>query len=95
MIVLLRRRAGRDHAQASRHAEMENQVPVAAVDEQVLAASSHAAHRASGERKHRLRHRPAQPGLTHFDSRDDAPRQMRREPAARDFDFGKLRHSEI
>jgi tetratricopeptide (TPR) repeat protein len=65
---------------------------ITAIDEQVFAAPSHAAHSTAGERMHRFRNRPAQLRLTDFDSRDHPPGKVRREPATRNFDFRKLGH---
>jgi hypothetical protein len=55
----------------------------------------HAAHLQSREPAHRLRHRPAQPWLTHGDSRNYATGKVRREAAARDFDFREFRHARL
>ena len=65
---------------------------VAAVDEQVLAAPLHAAHLAPREQAHRVRHRPAQAPLPDCDARNHAAGEMRREAAARDFDFRQFGH---
>jgi hypothetical protein len=94
MIVLLRRRAPRQHAQASRHAQMQDEMSVAAVHEQVLAAAADRSHRAPGERQDLARHRPAQPRLAHRHAADRAAGELRREAAPRHLDFGKLRHGE-
>jgi tetratricopeptide (TPR) repeat protein len=94
VIVLLRGRADWQHAQASRHPKMQDQIAVAAIDQEIFAAPLDRAHRAAGEPVHILRHRPAQPRLAHRDARDHAARELRLEAAARHFDLGKLRHRE-
>src|SRR6185369_1560563 len=90
VIVFLRRGAGRQHAQAARHSEVEDQVAVAAVDEKILAAALDRAHGAAREAMHLPRHRPAQARLAHRAARDHAPGELRLESAPRDLDFGKL-----
>src|ERR1041384_4205802 len=94
VIVLLRRSAGGQHAQAPGHSQVQDQMAVAAVDEEVFAAALYRAHLAPREAVHVLRHRPAQARLAHRDARDDASCELRLESAPRDLDFGKLRHVE-
>jgi len=57
-----------------------------------MAASSYPAHHAAGERLEGRRHRPAQATLARHGGADPAPRHIRRDPAARDFDLGQFRH---
>ena len=45
MVVLAGRRFRRQHAQAARHAEVQDEVAVAAIDQQILAAPAHARRR--------------------------------------------------
>jgi hypothetical protein len=94
MIVFFRRRSGRQHAQASRHAEVKDEMAIAAIDEQILAAARDGSHRAAGEGEHVARHGPAQPRLAHRHAGDHAAGEVRRKAAARDFDFGQLGHVE-
>src|SRR5687767_1173046 len=65
---------------------------VAAVDEEIFPAAANGLYGAARERKHVARYRPAQARVAHGHAGDDASREMRREAAARDFDFGKLGH---
>jgi len=92
VIVLFRRRPRRQHTQAPGHAQVQDEVAIAAVDEQVLASPLDAAHLAPREQANRVRHRPAQPRLPDFDARNHAAGEMRREAAARDFDFREFGH---
>ena len=78
-----------------RHAEVHDDLAVAAVEQQVLAAPAHRAHRPSGERAHVLGHAPAQPGLAHLDGGDAQARKLARKAASRDFDFGQLGHGTL
>jgi hypothetical protein len=71
---------------------MEDQMAVAAVEQQVLAAAPHRSDPAPGERVHFLRYRPAQPRLAHRHAGDEAPGELRGDAAARHLDFGKLGH---
>src|SRR5436190_11473643 len=80
----------RQHSQAPRHAQVQDEMSIAEIDEEILAASLHAAHGASSEPTHGCGHRPAQSRLTHGDSRHHAASEMRREAASRHFDFRKL-----
>src|SRR6185436_7958018 len=92
VIVLARRRARRDEPQAARHAEMKNEVSIAAIDQQIFAAPANRAHLASRERTYRAWNRPAQPRLAHCHGRNDLTDDMRCEPATGDLDFGQFRH---
>jgi len=74
-------------AQAARHAQMQQQQAIAQIDQQVLAAAAHAAHRAPGQRLGRQAQRPAQ-RLAQARVQDACPRDGRCKRAARDFDFG-------
>jgi hypothetical protein len=87
VIVLARRRFRRQHAQAARHAQMQDQVPGAAIDDEVLAAPLDAAHRHAGQAEYLGGNRPAQPPFAHGHAGDDASRELRREAAARHFDL--------
>ena len=92
VIVLFCRRAVRQDAQAARHAEVQDQVPVAEVYEQVFPAASNRLHFAPGELSHCARDRPAQAWLTDRDSRNHPPSEVRQKSSARDFYFGQFRH---
>ena len=83
---------GGDQAQAARHAEVQDQVAVAAIEQQVFAAPRDRAHSRPGERAHRVRNRPAQARLAHRDRGDRAADEVGRDAAAGDFDFGEFRH---
>jgi hypothetical protein len=69
-------------------------MPVAAVDQQILAAAADCPHGSAGQREHVARHRPAQARLAHRHAADHAAGELRREAAARNFDFGQFRHGE-
>jgi len=66
---------------------VHDQVAVATIDEQILAAPEDRSDGAPGEPAHRGRHRPAQARLADLDPRDDATANVRQKSSPRDLDF--------
>jgi tetratricopeptide (TPR) repeat protein len=92
VVVLLRRRAAWQDAKASGHSQMQNQVPVAAVHEQIFASTKDRTHRPAGKIADSRRDGPAQPRFANRYAGDHLAGKARRESAAGDLDFGKLGH---
>src|SRR5262245_32754003 len=88
VVVLPRRGARRDEAQASRHAQVQDQVAVAAVEQKIFSAPLDRVHSAPGEAPDDRRHAPAQARLAHRDWTDSATDQPGLEAASGDLDFG-------
>src|SRR5439155_20111459 len=95
VVVFFRGRAVRQYAQAARHAEMQYQMAVTAIDQKVLPAPAYRLNLAPGEQSHCAWHGPTQPRLTHRDSRNHAAGEVRHEAAAGDFDFRKFGHAAV
>src|SRR5688572_31128034 len=76
MVVFLGRRAGRQHAQAARHAEVQDEMAVAAVDEEIFPAAANGLYGAARERKDVARYRPAQARVAHRHAAADGSRQQ-------------------
>ena len=66
---------------------MEDEVAVAAIDQQVLAAPTHRSHGAARKAMDILRYRPAQARLVHGYRRYDAADEARRETSTGHFHF--------
>ena len=90
-IVRTRRGQHGVEAQAARHAQVQEQEAGVEVDQQVLAAPAHGAHRAPDECARLDRQRPAQ-GLPEAHRIDAGARDAIDNSAAGDFDFGEFRH---
>ena len=88
-------RAGRlrhiGEPQAAGHAEVQQQHAFAQIDQQVLAASPHRAHRAADQRRRLDRERPPQ-RLAHAHRLDPGARDALGKTQAGDFDFGEFGH---
>ena len=92
MIVLLGRRRPPEQAQASGHPEVQDEVPVPAIEQKVLAASPQRANLAPRQTLYLLLYSPAKPWLPHGDAGDETARQLRRDTAQRHLNFRQLGH---
>ena len=94
VVVRAQRDVGREHAQRPGHAEVHDHGARLGVQQQVLRAAldrrDALAAQVGGER---FRHGPAQCALAHDELAHDASRHVRRDAAARGFDFGQLGHA--
>ena len=89
VIVRNARRRDRQHAQAARHPEMQDQRAGIGLEQQVFRAASCAPDRAAGHRLDaRDVHGPAQAPVVHAQSCNAASYNVRFDPAAGGFDFG-------
>src|SRR5215470_14345993 len=96
MIVGSRRLGGRNDPQAARHAEMEDQGSLAAIEEEVLRAARDGANPfAAQDRIEIARHGPAQGAMAHDHPGNLPPAQMRLQPEPGDFYFRKLWHAPL
>ena len=96
MIMFLRRRVRRQHAQMARHAEVDDQGAVRKGDQQVFAAPPGVQDAPAGQQRRQAgREGPAQAVAAHQHAVDDAPFDMRRDAAPGDFNFWQFWHVDL
>ncbi len=93
VIMLSGRCARLKNPQASRHPQVQDQMPVAAIHQNVLAAPFDRADCAPRQRVDLGRHRPAQARFAHLDTEDGLTSQIGRNPPKGDLYFGEFGHS--
>ena len=92
MIVLARRRIGRQHPQAPRHPQVHDQMTIPAFEQQIFAPALDCAHGPSGKVLYFARDWPTQPWFPDPRTGYHPSCDVRRDSAAGDFYFGKLWH---
>src|SRR5690606_37350623 len=93
VVVRAHGRARRQHAQAARHAQVQQRAAGLRVQQQVLGAPAHRVDALAREQLHHLaRDRPAQVRAAQHHVGDATAFDVRREAAAGGFDFGQFRH---
>ena len=92
VVVLLEGHVGREDAQVSRHAEVNQKRALVRAKEQVLGAAHAGVDEAAFDLVNRVRHRPAQAFVPHDDLAHAPADDVRGDAAQRGFDLGKFRH---
>ena len=91
MSVLAGRLVRRSQPQTARHAQVNEQHPALAVEQQVFCAPRDRSEASSRQLfRKRIRNRPAQATLAHVDPNDSPIEHMRLHTTARGLDFGKF-----
>jgi len=94
VIVRDARRGCRQHPQASRHAEVQQQRAVFELDQKIFGTpSGNADALASQQGRQRSRYAPSQTRLVHGELDDATANDVRLDAAPRRFDLRKLRHA--
>src|SRR5437879_3249878 len=94
MIVLARGRPRVDHAQAPRHAQMQDERAAVALEQQILATPHQPFYDPPDDEACEVpRHAPAQIGVAHGDAGDGLAEHERLDAAAGDLDFRQLWHN--
>ncbi len=85
--------AGRHYGEAARHAQVREQMAGTAVEQEVLAAATDAAHECSAQARGKVAgHGPAKARLSHHDVADATTHDAGDETQAGRLDFRKFRH---
>src|SRR5262245_29672268 len=96
MVIGPSRIGGADDAQTSRHAEMQNQRPLATAEKQILRSALDRANLlARQDRAEAARNWPSQPRVADHYPGNSPRRKEGFDAAPRNFDFRKLRHRKL